>query len=79
MPTSPYKSWDWDAAAKMHRTEWIAWLKLHHDKPVSEDEYVEAYKKMRETDSRPHNARRYQIGHTRQQYRTLQQKFGFFR
>src|SRR5689334_12401718 len=53
------KAFDWEQCSKQHRPAHVAWLKANHDKPVTEVEYVEAYRDLRASDNRPNNARRY--------------------
>lgn len=54
----------------------IAWLKENYNKPVTEDEYVEAIKQL------PHDhlyaARCRQPSKNRRQYQRLKDTFGFF-
>jgi hypothetical protein len=53
-------------------------LKANHDKPIKEAEYIEAYKNLRTSDDRPHNARRYATAKLKGSYRRLRDDFGFF-
>ena len=72
------KTFDWEQCSKLHKPEWAAWLEANHARPVTEAEYMEAYRAKRSADTRPHNARRYATAKLRQAYRNLQEDFGFF-
>jgi len=72
------KTFDWEQCSKQHRSEWVSWLNANHGRPVTEAEYMEAYRARRSADTRPHNARRYGTGKLRQAYRNLRDDFGFF-
>lgn len=64
----------WDTAHGS--AERIGWLKENHNKPVTEDEYVEAIKSL------PHDhlyaAKCRAPAHNRRNYRHLKERFGFF-
>ena len=72
------KEFDWEQCSKQHRPAHAAWLKANYDKPVTEAEYVEAYKNLRTSDDRPNNARRYATAKLRGSFRRLREEFGFF-
>jgi len=72
------KTFDWAQFSERHRLEWSAWLETNHAKPVTEIEYMEAYRAQRSADTRPHKARRYATAKLRGTYRNLQEDFGFF-
>ncbi|WP_068013789.1 hypothetical protein [Rhodoplanes sp. Z2-YC6860] len=72
------KTFDWDHFAERHKPEWTAWLKANHGKPVTEAEYIEAYRAQRSADTRPNKAVRYATAKLRSAYRNLQEDFGFF-
>lgn len=73
------KTFDWEHFAERHKPEWTAWLKANHGRPVTEAEYMEAYRAQRGADTRPHKAVRYATAKLRSAYRNLQEDFGFFR
>ncbi len=52
--------------------------RINHDRPVTEAEYMAAYRAQRSADSRPHKAHRYATAKLRGTYRNLQEDFGFF-
>lgn len=72
------KEFDWTQAATQHRPEWISWLKDNHNEHIHLEEYMAAYRELRQNDPRPHNSRRYGTAHLRNTYITLKDKFGFF-
>ena len=53
------KTFDWDHAATLNTSDWLAWLKANQDKPVTCDEFVAAYSARRDTDTRPYKGKRY--------------------
>jgi len=69
---------DWAQFSERHKPEWTAWLEANHARPVTEAEYLEAYRAQRSADTRPHKARRYATAKLRANYRNLQEDFGFF-
>ena len=72
------KTFDWAQFSERHKPEWAAWLETNHAKPVTTDEYMQAYRAQRITDTRPHKARRYATAKLLGTYRNLQKDFGFF-
>jgi hypothetical protein len=72
------KAFDWEQCSKQHRPAHVAWLKANHDKPITEVEYVEAYRDLRASDNRSNNARRYSTAKLKGSYRNLRDTFGFF-
>ena len=72
------KTFDWAQFSERHKPEWAAWLETNHARPVTEVEYMEAYRAQRSADTRPHKARRYATAKLRGTYRNLQEDFGFF-
>jgi hypothetical protein len=72
------KSFDWEQCSKQHKPQWAAWLEANHEKPVTEAEYMEAYRAGRSEDERSHNARRYATAKLRKSYLNLKEDFGFF-
>jgi hypothetical protein len=72
------KTFNWDLCSKQHKPEWASWLEANHAKSVTEAEYMEAYRTNRESDPRPHKARRYATAKLRQAYRNLREDYGFF-
>lgn len=72
------KTFDWTKAETLHRPEYLSWLKVNFNKPVTEEEYVTFYQSLRESDPRPHKAGRYYLKHIKNQYATLKDEFGFF-
>jgi hypothetical protein len=72
------KTFDWTQFAERHKPEWSAWLEDNHARPVTEAEYMEAYRAQRSADMRPHKASRYATAKLRGAYRNLQEDFGFF-
>ena len=72
------KEFDWEQCSQKHQPAHVAWLKANHDKPIKEAEYLEAYKNLRTSDDRPHNARRYATAKLKGSYRRLHDDFGFF-
>jgi hypothetical protein len=76
--TNMKKAFDWEQCSKQHRPAHVAWLKANHDKPVTAEEYAEAYKELRASDNRPNNARRYSTAKLKASYRSLRETFGFF-
>jgi hypothetical protein len=72
------KTFDWGHAATIHQLEWLDWLKANHNKPITVEEYVAAYRSRRATDPRPYNAKRYYHKTIIKQYENLKAKFGFF-
>jgi hypothetical protein len=72
------KSFDWKLCSALHKAEWARWLQTNHAKPVTEAQYMEAYRAMRGEDIRSHKARRYATTKLRRSYRNLQEEFGFF-
>lgn len=65
---------NWDTA--LGSPERIAWLKDNHDKPITEDQYIEHIKAL------PHNhlhaARCRTPARARKDYNYLKARFGFF-
>ena len=45
-------------AAQGHRPEWIKWMKTNYNCPITEEEFVRAYRALRTADARPRKARR---------------------
>ena len=72
------KTFDWTQFSERHKPQWAAWLETNHARPVTEVEYMEAYRAQRSADTRPHKARRYANAKVRGAYRNLQEDFGFF-
>lgn len=72
------KTFDWVHFSDRHKPEWSAWLEANHARPVTEAEYVEAYRAQRSADTRPHKSARYATAKLRGSYRNLQKDFGFF-
>ena len=72
------KTFNWDQCSKQHKPEWAKWLETNHARPVTEVEYMEAYRAGRSADTRPHNARRYATAKLRKAYQNLREDFGFF-
>jgi hypothetical protein len=72
------KTFDWQQFSDEHKPAWAAWLEANHAKPVTETEYIAAYRAQRKDDARPHKARRYATAKVRTAYRNLQDDFGFF-
>jgi hypothetical protein len=72
------KTFDWTQFSDQHKPAWAAWLEANHDKPITEAEYIEAYRAQRKDDTRSHKARRYATAKVRAVYRNLQVDFGFF-
>jgi hypothetical protein len=73
------KTFDWEIyAAQGHRPARIKWLKENHNHPVTEEEYMRAYQRLRIEDTRPHNARRYRLSKVAAQYNSFRNNYGFF-
>jgi hypothetical protein len=72
------KTFDWAQFSERHKPEWAAWLEANHARPVTEAEYMAAYRAQRSADTRPHKAVRYSTAKLRAVYRNLQKDFGFF-
>jgi hypothetical protein len=72
------KTFDWIHFSDLHKPEWSAWLETNHARPVTEAEYMEAYRAQRRADTRPHKSARYATAKLRGSYRNLQKDFGFF-
>ena len=72
------KIFDWVQFSDRHKPEWSAWLKTNHGRPVTEAEYMQAYRAQRDTDTRPHKANRYSTAKLRAVFRNLRKDFGFF-
>jgi hypothetical protein len=72
------KTFDWVQFLDRHKPEWSAWLETNHARPITEVEYMEAYRAQRSADTRPHKAGRYATAKLRRAYRNLRQDFGFF-
>jgi hypothetical protein len=70
------KKFDWDHAATLNTPDWLTWLKAHHDKPVTCEEFVAAYTARRDADPRPYKAKRYHIKNLVRTYGRLQANFG---
>ena len=72
------KTFDWTQFSERHKPQWAAWLETNHARTVTAGEYMEAYRAQRSADTRPHKARRYATAKLRENYRNLQEDFGFF-
>jgi hypothetical protein len=72
------KVFDWKRFSEVHKPEWTAWLETNHAKPVTEAEYMAAYRIQRIIDTRPNKSRRYSTSKLRGNYRKLRNDFGFF-
>jgi hypothetical protein len=72
------KAFDWKRFSEVHKPEWTAWLETNHAKPVTEAEYMAAYRVQRIVDTRPNKSRRYSTSKLRGNYRKLRNDFGFF-
>jgi hypothetical protein len=72
------KSFDWQFCFALHKVEWARWLQTNYDKPVTEVEYMAAYRAMRGEDVRSRKARRYATAKLRKSFKNLQEDFGFF-
>jgi hypothetical protein len=72
------KIFDWNRFSELHKPEWAAWLEANHARPVTEVEYIAAYRTQRRADTRPHKSRRYATAKLRNSYRNLQDDFRFF-
>jgi hypothetical protein len=72
------KLFDWQLCFALHKVEWAGWLQTNYDKPVTEVQYMAAYRAMRGEDVRSHKARRYATAKLRKSYKNLQEDFGFF-
>ena len=72
------KTFDWAQFSERHKPAWAAWLEANHARPVTEAEYMEAYRAQRSADTRPHKAVRYSTAKLRAVYRNLREDFGFF-
>jgi hypothetical protein len=72
------KAFDWTRFSDQHKPAWAAWLEANHDKPVTEIEFITAYRAQRDDDKRTHKARRYATAKVRQSYKNLKNDFGFF-
>ena len=70
------KNFDWDFAKNSygHLDTTVDWLKSVHDKPLTEEEFINQYKslpKRKGSDRSPHKLK--------QRYKHLKEVFGFFR
>jgi hypothetical protein len=72
------KAFDWKRFSEVHKPEWTAWLETNHAKPVTEAEYMTAYRVQRIVDTRPNKSRRYSTSKLRGNYRKLRNDYGFF-
>ena len=72
------KAFDWKRFSEGHKPEWTAWLETNHAKPVTEAEYMAAYRVQRIVDTRPNKSRRYSTSKLRGNYRKLRNDYGFF-
>jgi hypothetical protein len=72
------KAFDWNRFSEVHKPGWTAWLETNHAKPVTEAEYMAAYRVQRIIDTRPNKSRRYATAKLRGNYRKLRNDFGFF-
>jgi hypothetical protein len=70
------KKWDWSLCG--HCPERTKWLKENHDKQISEEEFVEAWKKTRIFSRKKHAGRRNSPSAYRNEYKNLKNEFGFF-
>lgn len=73
------KKFNFDEALKQHRAGWVHWLTQNYSQPVTLSEFSKAYRQLRESDRRPYKSARYATATLRRQYKTLQEKFGFFK
>lgn len=66
-----YKTFDWEVAKEKKTLGKWKWLKENHNRTVSYEEFAAAMKSIRPTRNCPSSMKH--------EYRSLKEKFGFFR
>lgn len=71
------KQFDFEEAKNSHTIETVNWLKEVHEKPLTEDEFVEGYQALPHNHTHP-SQHKNNPNVARKQYHRLKKNFGFF-
>ena len=72
------KTFNWDILATQRNPAVVAWLKKHHQDPITLEQFIEALQSLRDLSTHRRKSKRYAPSALRQQYNRLRKSFNFF-